>query len=160
MKGSHCQVIWKRKKKVKLLINLNHQSNWVFPKQKQKKKQTFSRGGGFFFNWEASVAGMRGANPPVSAYTYKFNWIELNSVTTNKILNVTLLLLKLIKIGTSREMPSGFLWDSLGGRDFFSRVGNEFLGNPRISFASIIHNHRHNVKAYLGFQDQLRIWGN
>lgn len=36
-------------------------------------------------------------------------------------------------------MPSGFLWDSLGGRDFLlSREdGNEFLCKPRISFASI-----------------------
>jgi hypothetical protein len=42
------------------------------------------------------------------------------------------------KIETSREMPSGFLWDSLGGRDFFSiEDGNEVLCNPSISFASI-----------------------
>lgn len=40
---------------------------------------------------------------------------------------------------TSREMPSGFLWESFWGRDFFSwGIGNGVLGSPRMSFASIV----------------------
>lgn len=46
---------------------------------------------------------------------------------------------------TSREMPSGFRWDSLGGLDFFSdwrwAMAVVFLGNPiNMSLASILFN--------------------
>lgn len=39
---------------------------------------------------------------------------------------------------TSREIPSGFRWDSFWGLGFFSAdPGIGFLGNPNMSFASI-----------------------
>lgn len=39
---------------------------------------------------------------------------------------------------TSREMPSGLRWESLGGRDFFSwGVGKPVLGRPSMSLASM-----------------------
>ena len=51
---------------------------------------------------------------------------------------------------TSREMPSGFLWGSFGGFDFFSwGIGIAFLGNPNMSLASI------NNQSKLGFSSRL-----
>lgn len=58
---------------------------------------------------------------------------------------------------TSRDMPSGFLWESLWGRDFFSwDNGNGVLGSPRMSFASIKYFHLSSQKFNQGFRGNRR----
>lgn len=51
-----------------------------------ERNKTFSSGGGFFLNWEESIAGIRDGNPPVSAYTYNHRIKQLSWVTAMKML--------------------------------------------------------------------------